>query len=142
VLKDKSKSIITVLSVIGLLDSIYLSWLKLADTSTACFGGCDTVNASPFSELWGIPIAYMGVAAYFIILFITLIETKVDFLSRHASTLLFGITLVGILYSVYLTYLEIAVIHAICPYCVLSAITMFFLFIISLLRLRQEFDMV
>ncbi len=53
--------------------------------------------------------------------------------------LLFGITLVGVLYSAYLTYVELAILHAVCPYCVVSAIVMVILFVAMLIRLKEDF---
>ncbi|MEE9507803.1 MAG: vitamin K epoxide reductase family protein, partial [Anaerolineales bacterium] len=51
----------------------------------------------------------------------------------------FGLSLTGTLYSVYLTYLEIAVLRAICPFCVVSAISIFVLLIVGVIRLKENF---
>jgi uncharacterized membrane protein len=128
-------------SLIGLIDSTYLFWIKISDSEAACFGGCDTVNSSPYSQIWGIPIALFGAGAYLIICFLLIYDSKIPLLSSYGSSIFLGITLIGVIYSAYLTFLEIAVIHAICPYCVISAVLMLLLFLISLLRLKQEFDM-
>ena len=50
---------------------------------------------------------------------------------------IFGFSLIGVLYSGYLTYLELAVIHAICQYCVISAVVMVLIFIISIIKLNS-----
>ena len=55
-----------------------------------------------------------------------------------AFVLIFGISLVGVLYSAYLTYIEIAVIYAICPFCVISAIVLLGIFTISTVRLFRN----
>lgn len=127
-----------IISLIGLLDSIYLTWIKLGSTTPlfcAPGGGCDVVNTSPYSELFGIPIAVLGSGAYFVYLLILLFETQ-KLVAKYTSLLIqFGIALIGVLYSAYLTYLELAVIHAICPYCVISAICLLILFVVSLIRL-------
>ncbi len=52
---------------------------------------------------------------------------------------MFGMATAGTLYSAYLTYLEVAVLEAICPYCVLSAVVMTGLWILSIVRLRRGF---
>jgi uncharacterized membrane protein len=52
---------------------------------------------------------------------------------------IFGISFAGSLYSGYLTYLEIAVLRAICPFCVVSAISIFVLLILGVFRLRESF---
>jgi len=130
-----------VLSVIGLVDSSYLTWIKLGNKEIMCadVGGCDVVNSSRYSEIGGIPIALIGAVAYIVILMFLLIENRSDFLQENSTLYVFGLSLVGTLYSGYLTYLEIAVINAVCPYCVLSAVMMLVIFILSIFRLRQGF---
>jgi len=49
---------------------------------------------------------------------------------------IFGLSLVGVLFSTYLTYIEIAVLKAICPYCVLSAIAILLVFVCTLVRIK------
>jgi uncharacterized membrane protein len=70
-----------------------------------------------------------------VLIILLYLEQQKGFWSANAPLLIFGITLAGTLYSVYLTYIEIAVLYAICPYCVLSAIVMVLLFIIAIIRL-------
>jgi uncharacterized membrane protein len=121
-----------IIAGLGLLDALYLTFIKLS-SSTAAFckpgGGCDVVNSSPYSEFFGIPIAVMGAAAYIALLALLL------FAKGTVLLLQLGVSLVGVLYSAYLTYLELAVIHAICPYCVGSAIAMTMFFLITVYRL-------
>lgn len=135
------RTISIVLSAIGLVDSIYLTWIKLAGQEVICagVGGCDVVNTSRYSEVGGIPIALIGSGAYLFILLLLLLEDRSSFLQENSALYVFGLSLVGTLYSFYLTYLEIAVINAICPYCVLSAIVISVIFILSIFRLRQGF---
>ncbi len=133
----KLRSSIVIISVIGLIDSLYLSWLKFTHREAFCGGSgdCQTVASSPYSEIAGIPIAVLGLGAYAVILGLIYIEQKSDFWREFSPLLVFGISLVGIIYSIYLTYIEIAVIYAICPYCVVSAIAMLLIFIVSIARL-------
>ena len=128
-----------VVAVIGLIDSIYLSYVKIANTEVYCGGSsaCDTVNNSPYAELAGIPIAYLGLLAYIVILILLLVEDRGDFWGEYSPLIVFGMTLAGSLYSIYLTYIEVAVLKAICPYCVVSAIAMLLLLIFSIVRLYQ-----
>ena len=129
-----------VIAGIGLLDSFYLSWVKLTHREALCGGSgdCQTVANSPYSEIAGIPIALLGFGAYLVIIGILLLENRVSFLREYSSMILFGITLAGVLYSIYLTYIEIAVIYAICPYCVVSAIVMLLLFVLSIIRMFRN----
>ena len=138
---SKLRTTSMVLSAVGLADSVYLTWIKLVDQEIMCagVGGCDVVNTSKYSEISGIPIALIGAGAYLVILLLLVIEHRSNFLQENSALYVFGLSLVGTMYSGYLTYLEIAVINAICPYCVLSAILMSVIFVLSIIRLRQGF---
>jgi uncharacterized membrane protein len=139
---DQNLRIITIiLAIIGLVDSIYLTAIKVTNTAALCLpglGDCETVNNSRFSEIFGVPIALLGAFAYAVILFILYLDNKKSFFTANGGLLLFGISLAGVLYSAYLTYVEIAVIHAICPYCVVSAVIMLGIFAISTIRLFRN----
>jgi uncharacterized membrane protein len=138
---DQNLRIVTIiLAIIGLVDSIYLTAIKMTNTAVYCLpglGDCETVNTSRYSEIFGVPIALLGAFAYAMILIICYLENKNAFFAANGSLLLFGISLVGVLYSTYLTYVEIAVIHAICPYCVISAVVLLGIFVISTIRLLR-----
>jgi uncharacterized membrane protein len=125
------------LTIIGLIDSAYLTWVKISHTEVYCgtSGECQIVSNSPYSEIAGIPIALFGMGAYFVLLILIYLETRSEFWFINSPLFVFGITLAGTLYSAYLTYIEIAVLRAICPYCVLSAIVMLLLFAIAIIRL-------
>ncbi len=129
-----------VLATIGLLDSLYLTWVKVTNRYAFCgpLGDCESVNSSQYSEIEGIPIALFGAGAYILIILILMLEKHGGIWMEYGPYVIFGITLVGTLYSIYLTYLEIEVIHAICPYCVISAVVIIILFILSILRLFQD----
>lgn len=137
------KRALIVLSLIGLADSIYLSWIKLSGSEAVCtgVGGCDVVNTSEYAELAGIPIALLGAGAYVAILAILLAESRNLWVKENGPLLLFGITLFGFLYSLYLTYIELFVIFAICPFCVVSAIVMTIMFALSWVYLRRSWSM-
>lgn len=128
-------------AIIGALDSIYLAWIKLSHNETLCapgLGDCFTVNTSRYAELFGIPIAIFGLATYLAIIAILLFEDRIGFLKENGTLALFGIGLVGVLYSAYLSYLEEFVLHAWCPYCILSAVMVTIVFIVSIIRLKKE----
>ncbi|MBM3145093.1 MAG: vitamin K epoxide reductase family protein [Chloroflexi bacterium] len=128
------------LALLGLADSVYLAWLKLANTTAACagIGDCESVNNSPYSEIAGVPIAVLGAGAYLAILFFLAIEARSSFWRDYAPMIVFGISLTGVLYSAYLTYVEVAILHAICPYCVVSAILLVALLAIFVVRLWRD----
>lgn len=134
----RSSLFILVLALIGLIDSLYLTWIKISHTEALCLpgiGNCDIVNNSRYAEIMGIPVAALGASAYLTILLVLGIGWRYPSGKEFANLALFGLTLAGTGYSGYLTYLEFAIIKAICPFCLLSAIVMGLLFIIATARL-------
>ena len=129
-----------VLAAIGLVDSLYLSWVKMANHYALCgpIGDCESVNSSRYSEVAGVPIALLGAGAYILIILLLVLETRGGIWKDYGPYLVLGISLAGTLYSIYLTYIEISVIHAICPYCVVSAIVIILIFVISILRIMAD----
>lgn len=136
------KKITNIVYWIGLFDSLYLSYIKLAHKESICagFGQCDVVQASSFSQLLGVPIAILGVIAYIALLVILKNESNPNFIIDNPLMLHFGLTFMGFIYSAYLTYIEIDVLHAICPFCVLSAIVMTIALIGTSIRLKRYFN--
>ncbi len=129
-----------VLTVIGLLDAVYLSLLKFTHHEAMCagVGDCYTVNTSPYAQIYGIPIALLGALAYLAILALLLAEPRHPLARSYAPWGVFALTFAGVLYSAYLTYLEAYVIHAFCPYCLLSATVLLFLLLLAMIRLLNE----
>lgn len=126
------------LAALGLLDSAYLTAVKLASAAAICsgIGDCETVNNSRFSEIGGIPIALLGAVAYLVILVLLAVEPRSGSNGDYLRLGIFGVAFGGTLYSVYLTYLELAVLQAICPFCVASAILITGILIVGAVRLR------
>ena len=126
------------LAVLGLGVSIYLSWIKLTGNTASCgpIGDCESVNNSRYAEIGGIPIALFGALGYLALLAALVVERRWRGLSEPARMAEFGVSLVGTLYSAYLTYIEVAVLKAICPYCVISALAMTLFLVLCVLRLR------
>jgi uncharacterized membrane protein len=139
-INNKMLYIALILSLLGLIDAIYLALIKFLNKPEMCLegvGDCWSVNISPYSSIYGIPVSILGAMAYIVLIAILILEPK---LPSYKSLLIkfgFGITTAGFLFSLYLTYLEFFVIHAVCPFCVVSAILMTILFIIYILRLRE-----
>jgi uncharacterized membrane protein len=113
----------------------YLTYVKLFDVKPYCagVGDCDAVQNSPYAELFGVPVAIWGLLGYAAMLALWLVKRydwrNLGWVARQAF---FLVTLVGLLYSAYLTYLELFVINAICPWCVASAIVMTALFALAI----------
>ena len=131
---------IAVLTILGAADSIYLLIYKLTGNPYMCLGngGCHNVNFSPYAEISGIPISVFGIFAYLVILGILVLEARVKIVKENGPLAIFGISLAGVAFSAYLTYLELYVIHAICPFCVASAVLISFIFILAIIRLVKQ----
>lgn len=126
--------LLVVLAAAGVAISAYLSFIALfSDDAVACgpVGDCHAVQGSVYAEVAGIPVAVLGLGLYLALLAVIAIRRwYADSPLLRAWT--FSIALSGVLYSVYLTYLELFVINAICAWCVTSALVIGAAFILAL----------
>ena len=130
-----------ILAFAGFIDACYLIWIKISQNQALCFingGDCVSVNNSKYSEIFGIPVSVLGALTYLAIFLIFLVDQKIVFFRENGSLVVFGLALVGVMYSAYLTYIEIAVLRTICPFCVISAIIIFLIFVLSIVRLTRS----
>jgi uncharacterized membrane protein len=121
------------LAFLGFVDAAYLTvdhYLKLA-VPCSLTHGCETVLTSQYATIQGVPIALPGAIYYLVILLTATYLLTSERPNRFALQGLLGITAVGLAVSAYLFYLQIGVIHAICQYCIGSAITTTLLFTIA-----------
>jgi uncharacterized membrane protein len=98
-----------VLALFGLGVASYLAYTKLADTAVVCgpVGDCDAVQTSVYSELLGIPVALLGGLSYLGILGLWVVSRLGRGQAADLARLgLYGLALVGTLFSLYLTFLE------------------------------------
>ena len=128
------------LAALGMLVSIYMTIYKLTENPNMCLGngGCSIVNSSRYAQVYGIPVAVIGVGGYLAILLLLWMEQRNRFLSDNGTLAVFGLALIGFLFTVYLIYVELALIHALCPFCVTSQVTMTILFVVSVIRLVRQ----
>jgi len=133
------RMLIATLALIGLYVAMYLWLYKLGIIgSLSCkIGSCEKVNTSPWAVLFGVPVAFWGVL-YYVGLFASACLCTVDRFAadRRAALLLAVLTGWGVLFSGWLTWLELAVIHAVCMYCVISAILVVVMFALSVAEVR------
>ena len=125
------------LVIVGLLVSVYMTIYKVTSNDSMCLGSgdCSTVNASIYSEVNGIPVAAIGVLGYLAILAVLLFENRNSFFRQNGTLLIFGMALTGFIFTVWLIYVEVALLKAICPFCVTSQIAMTLIFIMAVIRL-------
>ncbi|HEX2249031.1 MAG TPA: vitamin K epoxide reductase family protein [Gemmatimonadales bacterium] len=129
-----------VLSLLGLFISAYLYLYKIGRIGMlACgAGGCETVQQSAWSRFAGLEVSLIGLAGYAVLLVVSLAGVQPRLAARRWPTTLLSILAgVGVLFTIYLTYLELFVIHAICRWCVGSAVIIVAILIAALLDQRR-----
>jgi uncharacterized membrane protein len=135
------RTAIIILLFIAIGVSGYLSYLKANDANAVCVSGgkfdCHTVLNSVYSELGGIPIAWLGLATNLIMLTIITLQDRIPFLEQFGVTLFFGVILFAFGFSVYLVYVQAFLIKAYCPWCLSHEALMTLIFIASIFRLRN-----
>ncbi len=129
---------ISLLAVAGVAVSLYLLTVHWGWWQAVCLGvgDCESVNLSRFSELLGIPVALLGALAYLAIIAAGVLIAREMYVD-NARIALFFIAAIGVAFSAYLTYIELFVLHAVCPWCVLSAILITAIAILGALELSQ-----
>jgi uncharacterized membrane protein len=113
----------SVISGLGILLAAYLTWVHYNTGSLVCgLGDCHTVQASEYATIGPIPVALLGLGMYAIVCLANAFGLARPARAMSLAVVAFGVLLAGTLYAVYLTWLEVAVIRAICQWCVASAI--------------------
>jgi len=114
---------LTTLAIAGLWIATYLLAVRLLGEAPACgpVKGCETVAASEYATVFGIPVALFGVVFSVVLVAACLAWWRRA--DRRALYAAYGLALAGVIAVVYLTYLELFVIEAICVYCVTYAMT-------------------
>lgn len=132
---------VAVLSLAGVFLATYLTLYKLGYLqSLACgTGSCEVVQASRWSRLLGQPVALWGAGFYFAVFALAVAGSSGRLAeSRAIGRALVALSAWGVLFSAWLTYVEVARLHAICRYCVTSAALVLVIFVVSVLDLREE----
>ena len=128
------------LALVGLFVATYLTLFKLGVIGQlACaVGSCETVQLSRWATFLGVPVAAWGIAYYVVVLGLAVAGTMERW--EESPSLAVGMVLLttwGALFSLWLTALELFVIHAICQWCVISALLSVSLFVVALLDWRD-----
>ena len=122
------------LAVAGIAIAGYLTWVHYRGLDPVCVGGgggCERVQASRWSELAGVPVALLGLAAYVTILAsLALPEEPGRAVAAFVSFIGFG-------FSAWLTYVSRFEIEALCQWCVASAVVMTALAVVSAARMLR-----
>jgi uncharacterized membrane protein len=135
------RMIIAALALCGLGVATYLALYKLGYIGTlACgAGGCETVQLSKWATLLGLPVAVWGVGFYVVLFGVALLGTTERYVDEPwVSHALLALTGWGVIFSAWLTYLELYVINAICIFCVVSAVIVGIIFLVSIFEWRRR----
>lgn len=128
--------VVPALSLIGLGVAAYLAYVETQMVEAACgpVGDCNAVQTSSYARLFGVlPLGVLGMVGYAAILAgWAWGRLRHDRLADLAPTAVFGMALFGTLFSIYLTYVELFVLRAVCIWCIISAAVMTFLLLFSL----------
>jgi uncharacterized membrane protein len=122
---------IAAIAVVGLGIAAYLTYVHYAGLHPLCLasGGCEKVQSSHWSRLGGIPVAVLGLVGYAAILALLFVPGEAGLAGAAL------VALVGFGFSLYLTWAELFRIHAICQWCVASAVLMTALATLTVVRL-------
>jgi len=128
------------LAFIGVFVSTYLTLYKFGYIGSlqCAVGSCETVNTSRWATFFGLPVAAWGLGFYvsaLALVFVGIQERYAD--SRALSLALVALTGWGVVFSGWLTYLELFVIDAICIWCVTSAVIVLVMFAVSVAEYRE-----
>lgn len=132
--------VIATLSLAGFFVALYLWFWKIGFLgSLACgAGGCETVQLSEHAELFGLPVALYGVGGYLALFLVSVAGVQPRWAASRAPTrLLLVLAAAGVAFTAYLTYLEAAVIHAWCRWCLVSAGIILAIFVAALVGFRE-----
>jgi uncharacterized membrane protein len=126
---------VVLLALVGVLVATYLWLYKIGVVGELqCgTGSCETVQASRYAALLGLPVALYGVAGYGALFAVGLAGLDpLRSTDRRVTLLLAALATTGFVFTVYLTAIELFVLHAICRWCVASAVIMTAIWLLSL----------
>ncbi|MCL4437432.1 vitamin K epoxide reductase family protein [Patescibacteria group bacterium] len=128
-------------NLIGFLDSFYLTVKHYLNSPLNCsvLAGCDKVTASAYAEIYGVPVPLLGVIfylAFFILFFVfSFSPSEGRFKKKRIARFMVFAAFLGVAFSAWLLFLQIAVIKALCLYCLVSDTAAAIIFVLSMILL-------
>lgn len=125
---------ITILSIIGILLALFLYYEYLFQPvfrpcSVNATVNCDAVISGPIKTFLGIPVSLIGLFGYVVIFFAALFKK---------NSIVLGMVIFGMLFCIRLIFIEVFVIHVVCPVCVSCFIVMTAILILALRLVSAE----
>ncbi len=125
--RETASFAVPVLAMIGFCVAGYLTYVEMSGALAACgpVGDCNAVQQSPYARVGGMPVGLLGLAGYAGVLVTWGVSRSgPGGVAQWATFALLPMAFVGVLFSVYLTFLEPFVIGATCMWCLTSAVIM------------------
>jgi len=138
----RHRQAIALLALVGLFVALYM-WLHALGFGGAikcgASGGCETVQTSQWAVFLGFPVAFYGVVGYLAILIVALVALRpAALVQRDWNLLLLLLATMGVVFTAYLTYVELFLIHAICRWCVGSAVIITAIWVVAVLAVKRK----
>jgi len=136
----RRRQAIVVLALVGLLVATYLWLYKIGVIGVLqCgTGSCEAVQTSRYAVVFGVPVAFVGVAGYAVLFVVGVVGLQPAFVAdRRVMLLLAALATAGFAFTLYLTSIELFVLHAICRWCVVSAAIMTAIWVVAVTCLRR-----
>lgn len=128
-----ARPVMAALALAGLGIASYLVYVHYSGSQIACStGGCEAVQESRYADIFGLPIAVLGVSSYAVLL---LTLARDDLPARVATA---AVAVAGAIFAVYLVIVQLAVVDAICQWCVASDALTVLLAVLALDRVRPQ----
>lgn len=132
---------VALLALVGFFVALYLTLYKVGviGEMSCAVGSCESVQTSRYAVFLGGPVAAWGLLAYGLLFALAMLGVRERFQqSRSIALALVALSGWGVLFSAWLTYLELFVIDAVCMWCIISAILIALIFIASLIDFRSR----
>lgn len=142
--EDWQIRIIQILAVAGIVIAYFLYLFHEGSLVGVCspsaWDDCGQVSGpdAPYSSIGPVPVALIGLIGYVFIYLLTWLRDWLPVVDDYLPEVMVGVTGLAFLFSLWLTALEIFVIHAICRYCVVSAVFVTIMFVLSISYLREK----
>ncbi len=134
-----SNRLIFVLSILGALIAAYVTQSFIRQTPIVCVNtGCELVRKNPASYLFGVPIPAFGLIGYSLLAVLAFLRTTSEALKKKLLPFIVAIATGGVVFVGWFTYMEIVIIKAVCTWCVISAVNMTVICMLSLVSMQGE----
>ncbi len=130
-----------ILAIAGTAVAGYLTYVHYNQGALVCgIGDCELVQSSKYAKMFGIPIAVFGLLMGISLVGLLIVRSTVQRFADLANMAILVLLISSAIYTAYLTYLEIAVIKAICQWCVTFAVLMLLVLGVEAFRMKREWD--